>query len=726
MNKYEKTSICLNCKKNYSFDKLSELVGENLQYCSKCLESMFLQGIIEHFSDEKIESVKTYIESVTEEEVEHLSVTDSHNKQRNTSITFEEFGRDLNEMAKNGNLDRTIGREDELNEIILILSRKYKSNPLLVGDPGVGKTAIIEGLAHKLVAGDVPEQIKGKRIVEINIGSLIAGAKYRGDFEQRVKKLLTEVEKEGNTIIFFDEFHGIMEAGSGEGAIDAANLLKPFIARGKIQIIGATTYDEYRKHIAVDGAFSRRLQKIDIKEPNEEDTFNILMGLKDVFERHHKVIIKEEAIRAAIKLSKQYMANKHQPDKSIDLIDESCASVNIKTDTTSSLYNQILTKRKEYIEKRDQLLNNEAYEEAKKIVKELKQIEVQLGTFKKKNENIKDKYVTKEKIAEILEAKTGIPVTDLNVNEMDKIKVLPETLKTYIKGQDKAVNEVSRFIRRSKLNLKDPNRPTGVFLFLGPTGVGKTELAKTLSKELYGKKMIRIDMSEFMEKHSVSKLIGSPPGYVGYEDGGKLTNMIERDPYSIVLFDEIEKAHPDVLNIMLQIFEDGIITDGNGKTVDAKNAIFIMTSNAGSDIYSSNSGGLGFKTKQDHEKEDNNRLEKKVLDYIKNNKIFKPEFLNRIDSIIAFNPLTDTAMKEIVEKVLKEVTERMKNEGYHVTFTESVKKHIEKNGYNPRYGAREVKRIAEDLTDVVASEIIENTSVKEMEIDIKDSVYYVK
>jgi ATP-dependent Clp protease ATP-binding subunit ClpC len=720
--------MCKNCNQNVVFSKLSELVGKDLEICTSCLESFMRDGNYEHLTQVQIDAVVSFINEAKEEEKAEYALIATENKGPEQELKSAAFGRDLNKLAREGKIDKIIGREKEIEETILILSRKYKPNPLLVGEPGVGKTAIIEGIAKKIVDGDVPYVLRGKRILEINVGDLVAGTKYRGEFEARIKSIIDEVKKEGNVLLFFDEFHSIMETGGAEGAVDAANILKPAIARGDIQIIGATTYEEYRKHIMKDGAFSRRMQVVDVKEPTEEETVEIIEGLKVILEDHHKVKIEDETIQYAVKLAGRYLREKFQPDKSIDLLDEACSLKKItKKSGNVKLYELEKIKENATVMK-NQYLNEDRYQEAKdqlEIENKLElEIEVLRGTLLQEEE--KNSVVKIEHINMILERKTGIPVTELTLSEKDKIKNLDKNLKNNVKGQEKAINEVSRFIRRSKLKLKDPNRPTGVFLFLGPTGVGKTELAKTLANELFGSKdaMVRFDMSEFMEKHSTSKLIGSPPGYVGHDDGGKLTNALRRRPYSLVLFDEIEKAHPDVLNVMLQVFEDGVITDSKGKTVDARNSVFIMTSNAGSQLYSKGVRSLGF-SKEESAAEANTDMETKVKELIKKQGFFKPEFLNRIDSMIAFNPLDAQAMLEICDKLVADLELRVESEGYKLTFSEEAKDLIKKTGYSPEFGAREMKRIVEGVTDLLTDSILLKNK-KKYRVIIKDEKLFVE
>lgn len=682
---------------------------------------------------------------------------------------LEKYGRDITQYVKDGKVDPVIGRDEEIRSITRILSRKTKNNPVLIGEPGVGKTAIIEGLAQRIVKGDVPSTLKDKTIWELDMASLIAGAKYRGEFEERLKNVLNEVKKsEGNIIMFIDEIHMIVGAGKLEGAMDAGNMLKPMLARGEIHCIGATTLNEYRKYIEDDGALERRFQKVMVKEPTVSDTITILRGLKPRFEVHHGVSISDAALVAAATLSNRYITDRFLPDKAIDLIDEACATIRVQMDSVpeniDSLTRRIMklqiereaikkdkddiskqrvkeldSKIKEMKEEETSLRNDWEKEKAiqsdiKKTKKELEdarfklemaennydlesaavlrhgtipELEKKLDNLKQANESkILSDRVTDESIASVIARWTNIPITKLAQGEKEKVLNLEENMKLRVKGQDKALNLVSDAIIRSRSGIKDENRPIGSFIFLGPTGVGKTEVARTLAYELFDdeKHMVRIDMSEYMESHSVARLIGAPPGYVGYDEGGQLTEAVRRNPYSIVLFDEIEKAHKDVLNILLQILDDGRITDGHGRTVDFKNTIIIMTSNVGSEYV----------------------LDGKVDEDVINNELkayFRPEFLNRVDEIIIFNSLSKEVIYEILDKLVSDLNEKLIGNRISITLSEKAKEWIVENGYDHNYGARPLKRfLSKNLETLLAKKLIDGSIITgdNLTVDIKD------
>ena len=677
-----------------------------------------------------------------------------NNNQEENENVLEKYGRNINEEVKKRKIDPVIGRDEEIRSITKVLSRKTKNNPVLIGEPGVGKTAIVEGLAQRIVKGDVPSTLKDKTIWELNMASLIAGAKYRGEFEERLKKVLDEIKKsEGNIIMFIDEIHMIVGTGAIEGAMDTGNILKPMLARGEIHVIGATTLNEYRKYIEKDGALERRFQKIIVHEPTLEDTITILRGLKERFEIHHGVTIQDKALVAAATLSNRYITDRYLPDKALDLVDEACATIRVQMDSVPTNLDELTRKimrleiEREAIKKEKDELSLRRKDEIDKELYDLKFQEQDLRSAwekeKRLNENIKNKkqeiskakfdleaaenrydletaarlrhgtiprlekeleelnsqeksrilsdVVTSDDIANVISKWTNIPIAKLVSSEKEKLLHLEENLGKRVKGQKEALRLVSEAIIRSRSGIKDPNRPIGSFIFLGPTGVGKTEVAKALAYELFDdeKHMIRIDLSEYMEKYSVSRLVGAAPGYVGYEEGGQLTEAVRRNPYSIVLFDEIEKAHPDVLNLLLQILDDGRLTDSNGRTVDFKNTIIIMTSNVGSEYILNN---------------EPEKVEQELHKY------FKPEFINRVDEVIMFNKLTKEVLSSILDKLIKEIEIRLKELNLTITLTPAARNYFVENGYDEYYGARPLKRlVSRELETVLAKQLIENT-----------------
>jgi len=629
--------------------------------------------------------------------------------------TLDQFGRDLTAMVLEGKVDPVIGRDKEIERVIQILSRRTKNNPCLIGEPGVGKTAICEGLAHKIVEGNVPETLKGKRVVTLDLSSMVAGAKYRGEFEDRLKKSIEEIRNAGNVILFIDELHTIVGAGAAEGAIDAANILKPLLARGEIQIIGATTLDEYRKHIEKDAALERRFQPITVSEPTQEEAIQILMGIRDKYEAHHQVKITDKAIEAAVKLSSRYINDRYLPDKAIDLIDEASSKVRLKSFTAPPDLKDLEDKIDEIHKMKEDAIVSQEFEKAATLRDEENRLKEELARKKEawQMENSKNtQIVSEEEIAEIIGSWTGIPVSRLAQEETERLKNLEAELHKRVIGQEDAVNAVARAIRRGRVGLKDPRRPVGSFIFSGPTGVGKTELSKALAEALFGDEslMIRIDMSEYMEKHSVSRLVGSPPGYVGYDEGGQLTEKVRRKPYSVVLFDEIEKAHPDVFNMLLQILDDGRLTDSTGRTVDFRNTVIIMTSNVGArDIVEPKK--LGFGAAEENAARDYEDMKKNVMAELK--KTFRPEFINRVDEIIVFHPLNRDEIKRIGTLMLNETAKRMEQNNIKVSFTEEVRDYLAEKGYDKTYGARPLKRtIQEQIEDKLAEAMLDGT-VKE-------------
>ena len=606
---------------------------------------------------------------------------------------LEKFGRDLTKAAKNGEIDPVIGREKEIERVIQILSRRTKNNPVLIGEPGVGKTAVAEGLALEISRGNVPEILRDKRVVSLDLTGMVAGAKYRGDFEERIKAAIDEVKQSGDVILFIDELHTIIGAGAAEGSADAANILKPSLARGDFQVIGATTLNEYRKYIEKDAALERRFQPVKIGEPTQEQAVEILKGLRDSYEAHHKVKITDEAIEAAVKLSSRYIADRYLPDKAIDLIDEGASKVRLAAMTSPDNVKDLEEQIKSLENEKASAVNEQDFERAAKLRDEQKAVREKLDEAKKNwQEKQKDSCgeVDAETIAKIVSDWTGIPVVQLTKEESERLLNMEQELHERVVGQDEAVRAVSKAIRRGRVGLKDPKRPVGSFIFLGPTGVGKTELCKALAQAMFGDEnaMLRLDMSEYMEKHTVSKLIGSPPGYVGFDEGGQLTEKVRRKPYSVVLFDEIEKAHPDVFNMLLQILEDGRLTDSQGRTVDFKNTVIIMTSNVGARLITDKQKSLGFaQQKEDGEREDIKSL---VLGELK--KVFRPEFLNRVDDIIVFNKLSQDEIKQIAGKMLETLAGRLKAMNIGITFTDAAITAIADKGFDDSYGARPLRR----------------------------------
>lgn len=625
---------------------------------------------------------------------------------------LEKFGRDLTKAAKNGEIDPVIGREKEIKRVIQILSRRTKNNPVLIGEPGVGKTAVAEGLALEIANGNVPEILRDKKVVSLDLTGMIAGAKYRGDFEERIKSAIDEVKKSKDTILFIDELHTIVGAGSAEGSADAANILKPSLARGDFQVIGATTINEYRKYIEKDAALERRFQPVKVGEPTKEQAVEILKGLRDSYEAHHKVRITNEAIEAAVNLSSRYIADRYLPDKAIDLIDEGASKVKLKGLTSPPDIKSL----EELIDKLEQekasAINEQDFERAAKLRDEQKNVQSQLDTAKKEwyeNRENRNGEVTPEVIAEIVSEWTGIPVVQLTKEESERLLNLEKELHERVVGQNEAVSSVAKAIRRGRVGLKDPKRPIGSFIFLGPTGVGKTELCKALAAAMFGDEnaMLRIDMSEYMEKHTVSRLVGSPPGYVGFDEGGQLTEKVRRKPYSVILFDEIEKAHPDVFNILLQILDDGRLTDSQGRTVDFKNTVIIMTSNIGAKLLTEKHSSLGFTDENSENKETENTKEL-VLGELK--KAFRPEFINRIDDIIVFDRLSKDEIKEIAVKMLAGLKKRLSDMEIEIEFTDEAVSAIADKGFDEVYGARPLRRaITSDIEDPLSEKMLDGT-----------------
>ncbi len=631
-------------------------------------------------------------------------------KGKSSTATLDQYSRDMTALARDGQLDPVVGRESEIGRVIQILSRRTKNNPCLVGEPGVGKTAVVEGLALKIVSGDVPDTVKNKRVVTLDLAGMVAGSKYRGEFEERIKRVISEVISDGNVLLFLDELHTIIGAGGAEGAIDASNILKPSLARGELQLIGATTREEYRKYIEKDAALERRFQPVAVDEPDIEESIEILKGLRPKYEEHHKVRITDGAVVAAVKLAERYINDRFLPDKAIDLMDEAASKVRLSAYTPSPKIKELEKKIAEFESEKENAIRSEEYEKAGIIKKKQTKLKAQIAKLGEEREAAKNNMsltVTENEIADVVATWTKIPVKKLAEEESERLMKLEEILHKRVVGQSEAVLAVSKAIRRGRVGLKDPNRPIGSFLFLGPTGVGKTELSKALAEAVFGDEnsIIRIDMSEYMEKHSVSKMIGSPPGYVGYDEGGQLSEKIRRNPYSVVLFDEIEKAHPDVFNILLQVLDDGHITDAQGRKVSFKNTIIIMTSNAGaSNIISPKK--LGFTSKEDA-KADYNRMKDGVMDEVKN--IFKPEFINRIDEIIVFHALSRDDIRQIVDIMTGAVGKRVKEQmDINLKTDASFVNFIAEKGFDEKYGARPLRRaIQTEVEDRMAEEVLE-------------------
>ena len=647
------------------------------------------------------------------------------NKDRRTTQTLNQYSRDLTQLAREGKLDPVIGREEEIKRVIQILSRRTKNNPCLIGEPGVGKTAIAEGLAAKIVEGSVPDNIKNKRLLTLDLSGMVAGSKYRGEFEERIKRVINEVKNDGNVLLFLDELHTIIGAGGAEGAIDASNILKPSLARGEIQLIGATTIEEYRKYIEKDAALERRFQSVKVEEPGIEETVGILKGLRSRYEQHHKVTITDDAIKAAVKLSERYINDRFLPDKAIDLIDEAASKARLKSYTMPDEITKLEEQLNKLENEKEEAVKSEAFEEAGEIKKKQARKKARLEKLKQKWEDDKNSsniIVGEDEVADVVSAWTRIPVQRIAQAETERLIKLEETLHNRVIGQDEAVTAIAKAIRRGRVGLKDPNRPIGSFLFLGPTGVGKTELSKALADAMFGTEsaLIRVDMSEFMEKHTVSKLIGSPPGYVGYDEGGQLSEKVRRNPYSVILFDEVEKAHPDVFNVLLQVLDDGHITDSTGRVVDFKNTVIIMTSNAGAENIVAPKT-LGFATATD-EKQNHENMKSKVMDEVK--RIFKPEFINRIDEIIVFHMLNKEQIAKIVDIMINTVNKRtLEQMRISIELDDEAKKYIVEKGYDEKYGARPLRRtIQNEIEDNIAEKILEG-QIKEgnkVKVSVKD------
>ncbi|MCL2045586.1 MAG: ATP-dependent Clp protease ATP-binding subunit [Oscillospiraceae bacterium] len=649
--------------------------------------------------------------------------------QRADTKTLDQFSRDLTESATNGLLDPVIGRENEIQRVVQILSRRTKNNPVLIGEPGVGKTAIVEGLAQRVISGDVPETLLNKRIVTLDLSGMVAGTKYRGEFEERIKTAMDEVQQAGDVILFIDELHTIIGAGGAEGAIDAANIIKPALGRGEMQIIGATTLNEYRKHVEKDAALERRFQPVMVNEPTQEESIQILFGLRDRYEAHHKLKISDEAIHAAVMMSSRYISDRFLPDKAIDLVDEAASRVRMNSLLLPPELRDLESKKEDLAKEKEAAVSSQDFERAAGLRDREKELDESIENARKNWQSVKGGQggsVGEEDIAAVVSGWTGIPVTSINQDEGERLLKLEESLHKRVVGQDEAVTAVAKALRRGRVGLKDPKRPIGSFLFLGPTGVGKTELCRALAEVMFGDEdaMLRVDMSEYMEKHTVSKLIGSPPGYVGYDDGGHLAEKVRRKPYCVLLFDEIEKAHEDVFNIMLQIMEDGILTDSQGRRVDFKNAIIVMTSNAGARNIVEKRTKLGFSAGvEDSDKEENEQIREAVMEEVK--RLFKPEFLNRIDDVIVFHKLSREDIREICWKMLETVNSRMEAIGIKMTIEDAAIDLLAETGFDPVYGARPLRRAIQSAIEDTAAEKMLEGSIKDGEtlvITVKDGV----
>ena len=650
----------------------------------------------------------------------------SKDKQQSGTETLDHFGKDLTEMAREGKLDPVIGRDNETQRLLEILCRRMKNNPCLIGEAGVGKTAIAEGLAQRIANGSIPEILKDKRVITLDISSMVAGSKYRGEFEERLKKVMQEILESGNIIIFIDEIHTIIGAGGAEGAIDASNILKPALARGELQCIGATTIDEYRRYIEKDSALERRFQPITVGEPSKEEAVDILKGLRDKYEAHHRVKITDSAIEAAVSLSDRYISDRFLPDKAIDLIDEAGAKVRIQNLTTPPNLKDLEEQIDNIYKEKADAISVQDYEKAAKLRDTEKHLKDKLDNSKKswKTQNQTDELIVSEfEIANVVSKWTNIPIEKLTQKESERLLKLEDALHKRVIGQYEAVKSISKAVRRARVGLKDPKRPIGSFIFLGPTGVGKTELSKALAEVMFGNEsnMIRIDMSEYMDKHTVSRLVGSPPGYVGFDDGGQLTEKVRRNPYSVILFDEIEKAHPDVTNILLQILEDGRLTDGRGKTVDFKNTVIIMTSNVGASTLKKQKS-LGFDINGNNASSEYEKMKENIMEELKRS--FRPEFINRLDDIIVFHSLEKDDLYKIVELMLKVVEIRLKDLQINISFDEETKKHLALAGLNTTYGARPLRReITKAVEDVLSEEILKGNINKgdDVSVSIKNN-----
>ncbi|MGX5609474.1 ATP-dependent Clp protease ATP-binding subunit [Bacillus cereus] len=710
--------ICQVCEERYTLQKITNMNGQPLHICAHCLRVKLESGELKLKGKEKVEFLEKISLSIKQESPNSLKTTASSTE--NKPIFALQFGFDLTEKARKKQLDPLIGRSIEIENTLRILKRRTKNNPILVGEPGVGKTAIVEGIAEKIASGEVPSNLRDKKIISIPVGNLIAGTKFRGEFEDRLKKIIEEARERKDIILFLDEFHTIMGSGS-DGSMDGAQMLKPALSRGEIQIIGATTFDEYRIHIEKDRALERRLQKVVVSQPTVENSIEILRGLKNNYEKFHDVTIPDEMIYEAVALTEKYVNDRMLPDKAIDLIDEACAHRSLlNTDieeTVKATQSNIINVDKE----KETVLSSDNFEEAKKLINKEQSLHKTLK--RKETSKRKANVISKDDLAHVLNQWTGIPTKELSKKEVEKLRSLEIELKQHVKGQDKSIETLAKAIKRNHLGLKDDNRPIGVFMMLGPSGVGKTELTKALTTLLLGdeNKLIRLDMSEYKEKHTVSQLIGSPPGYVGYEDEGKLTKGIRQNPYSVVLFDEVEKAHPEVTDLFLQLFDEGRITDAKGRTIDAKNCIFIMTSNVGSDLYGSKKTALGYDTEETTPEQE---LEKKVKARLKDH--YRPEFINRIDDVMVFNRLTKENMIDIAKKFSDALIQKLATKGIELKLSKSTIELLAEKGYDVEMGARPMKREIDKLKTLIADKLIESDNITKLSVSVKNKEFFVK
>ena len=663
-----------------------------------------------------LEKVREETNSIIQKQSSGQSSGSRSSTRTSRTPALDELGVDLTKRAAEGDLDPVVGRDSELQRVIQILSRRTKNNPVLIGEPGVGKTAIVEKLAHLVVDGDVPETLQGKRVVTLDMGALVAGTKYRGEFEERLKKVIGELRAAGNCVLFIDEMHTMVGAGAAEGAVDAANILKPSLARGELQVVGATTQDDYRKYVERDPALERRFQPIMVDAPDAITTVEILRGVKGMYEQHHDLEILDEALETAATLADRYIADRQLPDKAIDLIDEAASRVRIKHSTVPKPLREAQKELDAVRREKDEVISAQKYETAAELrdreLKLVTKIEQLDAAWKKENPGAGEAKVTADDIAEVVAMWTRIPVTRLDIEEKERLINMEDALRLNVVGQDEALTVISKAVRRSRAGLKDPKRPIGAFLFLGPTGVGKTHSVKKLAEYLFGEEdaMVRLDMSEFMEKHSVARLVGAPPGYIGFDEGGQLTEAVRRRSYSVILLDEIEKAHPDVFNVLLQVFEDGHLTDSKGRKVDFKNTVIVMTSNLGSSLIQS-SGGIGFNFgRQDSDTLDYQRVKDRILEAVKDpHNGFKPEFLNRIDSTVVFHPLERSHILEIVDIMMKEVEGRVLEHGLVMQVTDTARDYLAERGFDPKMGARPLRRLIQDeIEDELSEKLLRN------------------